>query len=248
MEQKKTWIIAVALFAGLALAALILGRSLERFRNEDRSVSVKGFSEREVKADFAVWTIKARVASNDLAGGSKAIEENKDKVIEFLLRNGIKPNEIIQKDLLVTDKKAQEYGGPTGDSFRYVIDKVIQVRSDSVDRVQRVSRMTDELLRAGVPLSSNPYDGTVKFIFTKLNEIKPEMMTEATQNAREAAARFAKESNTRLGGLRKATQGLFTIVDRDDFLAGQTEGGFGGNNSDLYKKVRVVVSVEYSIN
>ncbi len=247
MEMKKTLMLSLALMAGLALGALILGRSLERFRKEDRSVSVKGFSEREVKADFAVWTIKTRVAGNDLIVGSRAIDDARNKVVAFLLKNGIREEEIIQKDLIVTDKRAQEYNNNTVDAFRYIIEKVIQVRSDHVDQVQAVSRMTDELLKAGVAISNNPYEGTVKFVFTKLNTIKPAMLTEATRNAREAAVQFAKESGTKLGGLKKATQGLFSIIDRDDFLAGQTEGGFGGNNSDLYKKVRVVVSVEYSI-
>lgn len=231
---------------GFIIAAIILGRGIQRFKTEDRTISVKGFSEREVKSDLVVWTIRTRIANNDLSEGSKSIEEAKNKVIDFLLRNNIKQEDIIQKDLIVNDKKAQEYNNPIGDTYRFIIDKIIQVRSSDVDNVQKVSRMTDELLKAGVVLSNrNEYEGSVKFFFTKLNEIKPDMLSEATRNAKEAAEKFAKESNTNLGGLRKATQGLFTIIDRDDFLSGQTNYGMSG--SDLYKKVRVVVNVDYSI-
>jgi uncharacterized protein len=246
MENKKVIILSISAIIGIAIGSAILGRSLQRFRTQDRFISVKGFSEREVKSDLVVWTIKTRVANNDLGEGSKAIEEAKNKVIDFLVRNNIRQDEIIQKDLIVNDKKAQEYGGQMGDSYRFIIDKIIQVRSSDVDNVQKVSRMTDELLKAGVVISNrNEYEGSVKFFFTKLNEIKPDMLSEATRNAKEAAVQFAKESNTNLGDLRKATQGLFTIIDRDNFLSGQTNYAMSG--SDLYKKVRVVVNVDYAI-
>jgi hypothetical protein len=246
MENRNILAVTVVIIIGFIICSIILGRSLQRFKTEDRIVSVKGFSEREVKSDLVVWTIRTRVANNDLSDGSKSIEEAKNKVIDFLLRNTIKESDIIQKDLVVNDKKAQEYVNPTGDSYRFVIDKIIQVRSSEVDNVQKVSRMTDELLKAGVVISArNEYEGSVKFFFTKLNEIKPEMLSEATRNAKKAAEEFAKESNTKLGNLKKATQGLFTIIDRDNYLSGQTEYGMSG--SDLYKKVRVVVNVDYSI-
>jgi uncharacterized protein len=249
MENRKVIFLCIALIAGLALAALILGRSIERFKTEDRFIAVKGFSEREVKSDFVVWTITTRVANNDLSEGSKSIDEAKNKVIDFLIKNGIKQEEIIQNNLVVNDKKAQEYGNNMGDSYRFIIDKKIQVRSSDVDNIQKVSRMTDDLLKAGVALSNrNDYEGALKFIFTRLNEIKPEMLAEATRNAKEAALQFTRESNTKLGNLRKANQGLFSIIDRDDFLSGQGDRMYSPmSGSDIYKKVRVVVNVDYSI-
>jgi uncharacterized protein len=249
MDIKRAIIMSVALIIGILIGAIILGRAMERFKKEDRFISVKGFSEREVKSDFVVWTIKTRIANNDLIEGSRSIEEAKVKVIDFLLRNGIKQDEIIQKDLIVNDKKAQDYGNNIGDSYRFIIDKIIQVRSSDVDNIQKVSRMTDDLLKAGVVLSNrNDFEGSVKFIFTKLNEIKPSMLTEATRNAKDAAIQFTKESDTKLGNLRKANQGLFSIIDRDEYLSGQTERGYYPmSGTDLYKKVRVVVNVDYSI-
>ena len=226
-----------------------MGRSLKRFKSEDRYISVKGFSEREVKSDFVVWTITIRIANNDLNDGSIAIEEAKNKVVDFLVKNNIKQDEIIQKDLFVNDKKAQDYGNYNAGDIRFIIDKIIQIRSSDVDNIQKVSRMTDDLLKTGVVLSNrNQYEGSVKFIFTKLNDIKPEMLTEAIDNAKNAAVQFTKESGTKLGNLRKANQGLFSIVDRDEYMSGQTEGGYYPmSGSDLYKKIRVVVNVDYSI-
>jgi uncharacterized protein len=250
MEKRFTIIISLAIVIGISLGAVIIGKSLKRFKSEDRYISVKGFSEREVKSDFVVWTITTRIANNDLNEGSRSIQEAKSKVVDFLIKNNIKQDEIIQKDLIVNDKKAQEYGTYNiGDSYRYIIDNIIQVRSNNVDNIQKVSRMTDDLLKAGVVLSTgNQFQGSVRFIFTKLNDIKPEMLIEAIKNAKNAAVQFTKESGTKLGNLRKANQGLFSIVDRDDYLSGQTDGGYYPiNGSDLFKKIRVVVNVDYTI-
>jgi len=250
MENNRIYGITAILIIGLLLSALILGRAIQRFRQEDRTISVKGFSEREVKSDLAVWTIRTRIATNDLDEGSKSIEVAKNKVIGFLVKNNIKQEEIIQKDLVVNDKKAQEYGNGNGPvTYRYLIDKIIQVRSNHVENIQRVSRMTDDLLRAGVIVTNNNgYEGSVKFYFTKLNDIKPSMLTEATISARNAAQQFARESGMTLEKLKKASQGLFTIMDRDEFFASQASGDFyPGSGSDLMKKVRVVVSIEYTV-
>ncbi|MFH1003933.1 MAG: SIMPL domain-containing protein [Bacteroidota bacterium] len=247
MENKRIIFYSFVIIIGLTINAIIIGGAIKRFKKEDRFVSVKGFSEREVKSDFAVWTIQMRVANNDLSEGSKSINETKNKVISFLMKNGIDQKEIIQKDLIVNDKKAQDYDNNIGDSYRFIIDKIIQVRSTNIDRIQNVSGMTDELLNVGVILSKN-YESSVKYIYTKLNEIKPLMLTEATRNAKNAAIQFAKESDTRLGNLKKANQGLFSIIDRDEFLSGQSDGSYyQASCADIYKKVRVVVSVDYSI-
>ena len=248
MKTSSIWIISIALIVSFGISALFIGRSLQRFKAEDRSVSVKGFAEREVKADLAVWIIQTRMANNDLMEGSKAIEEAKNKVIAFMLQNQIKQEEIVVEGIVVTDKKAQQYDNfQQGNAFRYLITQNFQIRSNNVDLLQKVSRMTGELLQVGIFLSNSDYGNPLQFYFTKLNEIKPEMITEATQNARKAAQQFANENDSKLGSLKKANQGLFTIVDRTASLSGG-EGGYASGTNDLFKKVRVVISAEYSID
>ena len=248
MKTSHIWIAAIALVISFGISSIFLGRSLQRFKAEDRSVSVKGFSEREVKADLAVWVIQTRMANNDLMEGSRTIEEAKNKVINFLLQNQIKQDEIIVEGIVVTDKKAQQYDNfQQGVAFRYLITQNFQIRSNNVDLIQKVSRMTGELLQVGVFLSNSNYGNPLQFYFTKLNDIKPEMITEATKNARKAAQQFASENDSKLGRLKKANQGLFSIVDRTASLSGG-EGGFASGTNDLFKKVRVVISAEYSID
>jgi uncharacterized protein len=248
MKTTNIWIISIALILSFAINALFIGRSLQRFKAEDRSVSVKGFSEREVKADLAVWIIQTRMANNDLLDGSKAMEAARSKVVAFLLQNQIKEEEIIVEGINVMDKKAQQYDNyQQGNAFRYLITQNFQIRSNNVDLIQKVSRMTGELLQVGVFLTTSEYGNPLQFYFTKLNDIKPEMITEATKNARQAAEQFASENNSEIGRLKKATQGLFTIVDRTASLSGG-EGGYASGTNDLFKKIRVVISAEYSID
>lgn len=248
MKTPGIWIASIALIVSFGINALLIGRSLQRFKSEDRSVSVKGFSEREVKADLAVWVIQTRTANNEVMEGSNAIEAAKNKVIAFLRQNQIKDEEIIVEGINVTDKKAQQYDNfQQGNAFRYLITQNFQIRSNNVDLIQKVSRMTGELLQVGVFLSTSDYGTPLQFYFTKLNDIKPEMITEATQNARKAAQQFASENDSKLGQLKKANQGLFTIVDRTASLSGG-EGGYASGTTDLFKKVRVVISAEYSID
>jgi hypothetical protein len=252
MEKRNTVFAGIAIAAGLIICGYLLGHSLQRFKKEDRYISVKGFSEKEIKSDFVIWTIKLRIASNDLQEGSKSIGNSKSKVNSFLVKNGIQSNEIISRDLFVNDRQANEYEPASGiNNFRYIIEETIEVRSKNVDMIQKVSRMTGELLSAGVALSTkNDWSGTgIRFIYTRLNDIKPEMITEAIKNAQSAGIQFARESNTSLGVMRKASQGLFTIQDRDEVTTGQEGGGgYPQGTTDLFKKVRVVVNVDYSID
>ena len=138
MKDNNKILIAIAIVIGLALNGVFIGRALQRFKKEDRTISVKGFSEREVKANLAVWTIKTRITTNDITEGSREIEINKRKIVDFLLKKGIKENEIIQQDLRVSDKLAREYGNSDIGNYRYIIENAIQVRSENVDTIQSV--------------------------------------------------------------------------------------------------------------
>ncbi len=248
--MRNGLVVSIVIAIGIVVGALVLGNSMERFRTNDRYISVKGFSEREVKSDFVIWSLKLRMAVNNLQEGSASMDVARTKVMQFLTRNGINANEITQQDLTVTDKQARDYGGNEQQSnLRYIIEEVVMVRSTNVDLVQKVSRMTNELLGAGVILSGDEYRGNnIRFLYTKLNEVKPTMLSEAIMNARQAAEQFTKDSKTKLGKLRKASQGYFTIVDREESLSQQSEGGYMNSSADVFKKIRVVISADYSID
>jgi hypothetical protein len=247
MNNKSALTIGILLFLGLSIGGYFIGSGFRNFKTQDRFITVKGFSEKEVKADIALWTLRLRGANNNLSEANLAIDSARNKVHAFLIHNGVKEDEIVQKDIQVTDRQTDNYAGQgQANALRFIITKTIEVKSADVDNLLRISRLTDELVQAGVAMSTNrDWQGTgLKLIFSKLSEVKPGMLAEANANARQAALEIAKGNNLSLGGLRKASQGVFSITDRDAALS-STPGGLSG--SDLYKIVRVVVSNDYSI-
>jgi len=238
-------------FAALVFlfAANRLANALEGFNSNDRVISVKGFSEKEVKADLAIWNIQVKVAYAHLNDGNKILLENRKQIIQFLIAKGIPKNEISVSDLTVIDLQTNEYQNNFKADARFIINEKIQVRSSQVELVRDISRMTDELLAAGVALSTkNDWQGAgLRFVFTKLNDIKPTMISDAIQNGKKAAEQFAKDSDTELGEIRNANQGLFSITERDDVGNAQYDGGYQANNNDIFKKVRVVISLDYNL-
>lgn len=239
--------IALGLLLGALGAGALLGRALEQMRAAEPFVTVRGVSERDVTADLAVWPIKVRVAGENLGGASQSADAARNKVLAFLESNGIAASEVVSQSVRVLDRQANEFA-QTNSGLRYMVEHSIVVRSSDVAKVQKISQMTDKLVAAGVVLSSQgAWDrGTPQFLFTKLNSIKPAMMAEATKAAREAANQFAADSGSRVGSIRRATQGLFTIADRDQAASGDREGSDGGGAaSDPNKRVRVVVTVDY---
>ena len=168
-------------------------------------------------------------------------------MLAFLEANGIAASEIVSQSIRVQDRQANDFA-QNNPGLRYMVEHTIVVRSGDVAKVKKISQMTDKLVAAGVVLSSQgAWDrSTPQFIFAKLNSIKPAMMAEATKAAREAANQFAADSGSRVGSIRRASQGLFTIADRDQAACGDREGGDGGGvASDPNKRVRVVVTVDY---
>ena len=248
-DRQPAALLALGVCVGLIGGAAIVGRSLQEIRKGERYVTVKGVAERDVNADLAVWAIKLRVAGGDLAEAGRSMEAARAKVLEFLSGKGFAPDEIAGQDLRVSDRQAADYGGGNmREMLRYVVEATITLRSRNVDRVQQVSRMTDELVRAGVVLSSkNDWQSPgPRFLFTRLNDIKPAMLAEATKSARAAAVQFAADSGSTVGSIRRASQGLFSITDRDQSAPGQVEGGNQeSGESDPNKRVRVVVTVDY---
>ncbi|MFL5578431.1 MAG: SIMPL domain-containing protein [Gemmatimonadaceae bacterium] len=230
---------ALVLAAGIAIAGLLVAGGLARFRAADRFVTVKGISEREARADLAIWPLRVVAADNDLGRASAALQTSVQKVRDFLGRQGIDAGQLTVQDFSVSDAFANQYGGERAGT-RYVIRQTIVVRSTKPEQVLAASQRVGELVNAGVVLSSGGEYGSggPTFVFSGLNALKPPMIAEATARAREAAEQFARDSKSSLGGIHQASQGIFEILPRD-----QAQGI--SEQSQLVKTVRVVSTVEY---
>lgn len=231
---------SVILAAGITLAGFLAGNGLANARAADRFVTVKGISEREVKADLVIWPLRLVAADDDLGRAHAQIQGSVRKIYAFLAAQQIDTSQAELQDFSVSDAFANQYGGGGQAGTRYVIRQTVVVRSLLPEKVLASSQRVGELVSAGVVLSSGGEYGSggPTFIFTKLNELKPPMIAEATARAREAAEQFARDSRSTLGGIRRANQGVFEILPRDQ-APGISEG------SQIVKTVRVVSTVEH---
>ena len=221
----------LAIMVGLIVLGLMIPRAVSVYRSYDRTVDVKGLCEREVKADRVIWPITYKVMADDVRSIYSQLDGSVATIKDFLLSGGISEDEISVSVPSVSDKLANEYG-ENQRTFRYIAKNVVTVCTDKVDLVLALMGRQSELLKKGIVTESNDWENRVEFSYEGLNDIKPEMIEIATMNAREAAQKFAKDSGSRLGKIKTANQGTFSIVDRD-------------SNTPYIKKVRIVTYVTY---
>jgi hypothetical protein len=227
----------VILGLGLAGAGFLIGRGFERGRSADRYVTVKGLAESFVTADLAVWPLRITATGGDLARVQEQIDRDLATVTEFLTEQEIEPETIQPQRVEVTDLLAQPYRPEGVGDNRFIVAQTIIVRSEQVDRIARLNQQTGEIVKRGVVLADT---GGPTYLFTRLNEIKPELLAEATRNARLSAEQFAADSGSSIAEIRHASQGLFEILPRDP-----APGLMEANQVD--KKIRVVSTIEYRL-
>ena len=221
----------LAIMVGLVVLGLMIPRAVSVYRSYDRTVDVKGLCEREVKADRVIWPITYKVMADDIRSIYSQLDGSVATIKDFLLSGGISEDEISVSVPSVSDKFANEYG-ENQRTFRYIAKNVVTVCTDKVDLVLALMARQSELLKKGIVTESNDWENRDEFSYEGLNDIKPEMIEIATMNAREAAQKFAKDSGSRLGKIKTANQGTFSIVDRD-------------SNTPYIKKIRIVTYVTY---
>lgn len=220
---------------GVAAGGVFVGQGLENARVGDRSVTVRGLSERIVKSDLAVLPLKFAAAGDDLQAVQADVDGDAATVRRFLAAQGYPAAEVDLGRLEVTDQYAREYQQQNV-AARYRVAQTVIVRTANVDRVQATTRQLDQLIRQGVVLQD--YTGP-SYLFTRLNDVRPKMIAEATASARTGAQQFARDSGAQLGGIRSASQGSFEILGRDEI-------GYEAS-SQVFKKIRVVTSVSYRL-
>ena len=239
MEQKckningaGKLVTGLAIMTGLIVMGMFIMKGLRSIADRDQYVTVKGLAEREVLADKVVWPLPFKCVSNDMQELYNEIEKNNSIVEEFLKEGGITEDEIIISAPAVTDRLAQSYV-PDNIKFRYQAEAVITVTSSQVEKVIDLMKKQVNLMKQGV-IISNEYNYNISFEYTSLNDIKPEMVEEATRNARAVAQKFAEDSGSNLGKIRQATQGQFSISSDE--------------TTPQIKNIRVVTTVKYALD
>ena len=217
----------------IAIGMVVLGGRIQSGMEKERTVTVKGLAEMEVPANKVTWPLVYKEVGNDLALLYDKIKATNQTIIGFLKDKGITENEISVNAPEIIDMKAERYNtNPV--PYRYNVTTVITVTSPKVDLIRNLISEQGELLKQGIAIIGGDYRYNVEYDFTGLNEIKPQMIEEATKNARESAMKFAKDSDSKLGKILRANQGQFTIGNRDA-------------NTPYIKHIRVVTTIDYSL-
>ncbi len=227
------WQTALILAFGLIVAASVLGRGIRDIRMADRFVEVKGLAEREVTADLAIWPVSYMVSANTLEELGAELERNDQAVFAFLKSHGFQAGAISRNPPRITDQWSQAHGSQRPE-IRFMAERTLTLRTDRVAETRQALQEATRLLEDGVVLAP-AWGTTVQFLFTGLEALKPEMIAQATADARRAATQFAEDSGSGVGSIRTARQGFFSISELDPSMP-------------ELKTVRVVTTVEYFLD
>ncbi len=234
-STKSAFTLGFLLFLGLGSLGYLVSEAAISIKSLERTVTVKGLSEREMAADIAIWPISSQVAGNSLEDLYKLIQNNNTTIIEYLDKYKITQSDITITPPSIVDIHAQNYGNKQHIKFRYTGTSTITIYSKHIDHVREAMSGVIELGKKGIVLTAQNYNNKTQFTFSGLSDIKPSMIEEATKNARAVANKFASDSDSTLGKIKTARQGQFSIKDRDA-------------TTPHIKKVRVVSTIEYYLS
>jgi len=237
----KISIASTILAIGIALGGFFPGYYYYQTQHENRTVTVKGLAEKNVKADLAIWKIKFKTTGNDLSVLQTQMTNNLQSIKTYLQKSGFKNDEIITGRMNTNDLMTNPYRDAKAEESRYILDQTVTVRTVNVDGTESALREIGSLVAQGIIFDNQDYSSPVSYLFTGLNQIKPQMLEEATQNARQAAEEFAKSSGSTVGKIKTANQGIFSILPREQIP--------GANEAEqIEKTIRVVSTIVYYLD
>lgn len=234
---KRKLLSALLIAAGLTLGGFFPGYFYYRSKVNSNFVTVKGLAEKDVKANLGIWSIRYVVTNNDLSLAQQEISRQKSIIMRFLNEQGISAEEIIEGRVETNDVMANPYRSGNDTCARFIVSQSMTVRSADVDKIDAALSKNGDLVAQGIILD-NQYSSPVAYLFTDINSVKPEMLEEATKNAAAAAAEFAKSSNSKVGRIKRASQGVFSILPRE-------QRPDASETQSIDKTIRVVSTVEY---
>ena len=227
--------VPASLILGFAfvLGMLLLGNKILETKRIGQYVSVKGLAEKDVTADQGSWLISAANNGNDLNFIKNDINDQVEIIQAWLVKKGFAKEEIKVEELSLQENI---YGQTQA---RYTARLQITVSTDKVELLDEVSGQANELIDEGITLSGDRWMTRPRYYFTKINEVKPELLADATRAALKSAEEFATNSGATVGGIRRASQGIISLIPAN--RVNESEEFY------LKKIARVVSSIDYYI-
>ncbi|OJW50228.1 MAG: hypothetical protein BGO67_02560 [Alphaproteobacteria bacterium 41-28] len=223
---------------GPAIAGFFVYQGIMGFKMADRYVTAKGLAERIEKSDRGTWEITVKVTGNDLHHLYTKLAEDVTQIIHLLRNEGFEPNEIsLSSYPLVEDLLSRRSGNDPMPPERYQVERKVSVESHKVDILSSLSNKVEILVSQGITISSV----NARYYLDRFNALRPGLIEEATKNAQQVAQSFAKTTGTKIGGIRKANQGIIRLTSPDALPNDEYDSG----TDSLMKKMRVVTTLEF---
>ncbi len=253
LNRSTTYIVYAAILGiALIIAGGKIGKGLTFLKNMTPTVTVKGIAERDIVSDLGVWEINYREIGNDLPKLQTLIQRDYDATVKFLTQQGFRTEEIERSSFKIEDRLANLYlqnQPTTTDANRYIVTAGLRIRSNNVKLIRKTSQILDQLLQQGVSIAFDvsTVNPNPSYYYTKLDDIRPEMMSDATKSAYLVAKQFARDSSSKLDGIQRANQGIFQIMGRDTSTLSADWNNSQSALGSIEKKVRLVSTIDYRI-
>lgn len=244
-EKAEHWlwvVVALVLAVGLVLSAQVFGSNLVKMKTADNAITVTGSAKKQIKSDLALWTGSFSTQSPQLTLAYQQLQGNQDKVRTYLLNQGFTEKDIIFSSINTEMRyKLLPSGQYTNEIESYNLSQQVEIRSKDVDKITTLSREATELINQGVEFQSMP----PQYFYTKIADLKVEMLALATKDARTRAEQIASNASSRVGSLRAARMGVFQITP----LYSNEISDYGVNDtSSLEKEITAVVNCEFEVD
>lgn len=229
------------LAAGMVLSSFLAAHTFERVKSAGQTISVKGFAERRLMSDMAVWQGTVTARDPQLVAAYAKLEADMEKVRGYFEKNGV-PRDALRVSSACTavQHKRTDKGIETNEIEGYVLSQSVEINSTNVALVARLSRESTSLIRDGIEFSSM----SPQYYYTRINDLKIELLGDATRDARQRAEQLARNSGGKVGELRGASQGVFQITP---VFSTETSDYGAYDTSTVEKSIKAVVTIEYAI-
>src|SRR5947209_7349862 len=231
-----------ALAVALVLSSIVLGWAYVHTKKNDQAITVTGSARKRIKSDLVVWRAGVSYQAADYRVANKSLTDSVPRIKQYLISKGVPESEITISAVSSTqlhgkDKEGNESSEITG----YSLHQDVQVRSNDVDKIEKISREVTDLIKDGILLESS----APEYYYTKIADLKIEMLAAASKDAKERAQQVASSTGSTIGSVRSAKMGVMQINAAD---SNEVTGEGVNDTSSLQKDITAVVNVSFAVD